>query len=42
MNIKSIRIHEYFSLKLMLKYEFQKFHFDIKLITQSIIKSKRV
>ena len=42
MNTKSIRIHEYFSSKLMLKYESQKLHFDIKLIVQSIIESKEV
>jgi len=42
MNTKSIRIHEYFSSKLILKYESQKLHFDIKLIIQSIIESKEV
>jgi len=42
MNIKSVRIHEYFSLKLMLKYESQKLHFDIKLIAQSITESKEI
>ncbi len=42
MNTKSVRIHEYFSLKLMLRYESQKLHFNIKLIAQLISESKRV
>ncbi len=42
MNTKSVRIYEYFFLKLMLRYESQKLYFDIKLITQSISKSKEV
>ena len=42
MNTKSVRIHEYFPSKLMLRYESQKLHFDIKLIAQSITELKEI
>ncbi len=42
MNTKSVRIHEYSSSELMLRYEPQKLHFDIKLIAQPITESKEI